>query len=243
MITVAEIGKSIVEMNLPERVFESFNQAKNFLQSTTQQTKSLAADAQQAVNTITTAADKAVNTLSATAKGTLEQTLQKADQVSDFTSNAMQTTINNSVSEWLQTHPVVFRLVQLLIWATNHPIWGVVMLLFTLAIAWSLIKAISRLIETAWLFLLQAPFKLSRALFGVSAKSLGRFKSVVVKQVADTKTTPTEILQHSTESTQKNKQQRLVEISDRLEAMQNEQKELLQEVAVIVAIDNINIEI
>lgn len=99
MITAAEIGQSIEEVNLPERFFAVFNQAKNFLQSTTQQTKSLAANAEQAVNTITTATNKAVDTVNAAAKNSLEQTLQKADQVNNFTSNAMQTAISNSVSE------------------------------------------------------------------------------------------------------------------------------------------------
>ncbi len=235
MITVAEIGKFLGEINLPKGVLAGFEQAKDFLQKTTQQTQeSLATTAEKTVTTITTATDKAVDTLSATAKGTFEQTLQKADQISNFTSNAMQTAINDSVSEWLQTHPVVFRLVQLLVWATNHPIWGVVMLLFTFAIAWSLIKAISRLIETAWLALLQAPFKLTQALFGVSAKSLGKFKG---------KQTETLVLQNSNSQPIPQDNQRIGEIFHRLEAIQNEQSELLQEVAAILASDNIDIKI
>lgn len=239
MITAAKIGKFLGEINSPKGVLASFEQAKDFLQETTQQTQeSLTATAEKTVNTITTAADKAVDTLSSTAKGTFEQTLQKADQLSNSTSNAMQTAINNSVSEWLQAHPVVFRLVQLLVWATNHPIWGVVLLFFVFAIAWSLIKAISRLIETAWLALLQAPFKLSQALFGVSAKSLGKFKGLAVKQ------TETPVLQNSSsQPIPKNKQQRIAEISHRLEAIQNEQSELLQEVATILDSDNIDIKI
>jgi hypothetical protein len=153
----------------------------------------------------------------------------------------MQTAINNSVSEWLQAHPVVFRLVQLLVWATNHPIWGVVMLLFAFAIAWSLIKAISRLIETAWLALLQAPFKLSQALFGVSAKSLGKFKGLAVKQMVAKTTDP--VLHNSNSELIPQDKQRIGEIFNRLEAIQNEQSELLQEVAAILASDNIDIKI
>lgn len=240
MITTAESSKSIVEMNLPERVFESFNQAKNFLQSTTQQTKSLAANAQQAVNTITTATNKAVDTMSAAAKNSLEQTLQKADQVSDFTSNAMQTAISNSVSEWLQAHPTILRLMQLLIWATNHPVVSIVIFIFVVAIAWSLIKAIARLFEKASLSLLQAPVKLVQLLFALSAKSLGKFSGLTSnKPIIDNNETP--VLQLSTSNlVDNNKQQRVAEISTRLEAIQTEQNELLQEVAAILASEKIN---
>ncbi len=229
MITAAELGKSA-------GFFTDFKQTKDFLQSTTLQTKELlSATTDKVVNTITIATDKAVDTISTAAKDSLEQTLQKADQVNNFTSKAMQTAINNSVSEWLQAHPLVFRLVQFLIWGTNHPIWGLVTLLFTVAIAWSLIKAISSLIETAWLALLKAPLKLSQALFGVSAKSLGKFGGLVNKQLTANKN-PDLVLQPS-EVIQLNKQQRLAEISTRLETIQKEQSELLQEVTIILAAD------
>lgn len=241
MITQVENSNSIVEMNLPERVFQSFNQAKNFLQSTTQQTKSLAANSQQAVNTITTATNKAVDTVNAAAKNSLEQTLQKADQVNKFTSNAMQTAISNSVSEWLQAHPTILRLTQLLIWATNHPIVSIVIFIFVVAIAWSLIKAIARLFEQASLSLLQAPLKLVQFLFAFSAKFLGKFSSLASNQLAIDKNTETTVLQLSSSNVvDKNKQQRVAEILTRLEAIQNEQNELLQEVTAILASDKIN---
>lgn len=237
MITAAKIGKSIEEVNLPEEFFIDFKQAKDFLQGTTQQTKELlSTTTDKVVNTITIATDKAVDTINATAKNSLEQTLQKADQVSNFTSNAMQTAISNSVNEWLEAHPVVFRLVQFMIWGTNHPVWGLVILLFMIAIAWSLIKAISRLIETAWLTLLKAPFKLSQALFGVSAKSLGKFGGLVSKQLTVAGNS-NPVLQPSSEVIHQNKQQRLAEVSTRLEAIQKEQSKLLQEIAEILALD------
>ena len=200
-----------------EKVFGGFEKAKDFLNETTQQAKeALAATTGKAVNTITTATDKAVDTVSATAKSSLDQTLQKADQVSGATSNAIQTAISDSVSEWLQAHPIVFRLVQMLLWATNHPIVSLIVLLFTLAIAWSLIKAIGRLVEAAGFSILQAPLKLGQVLIKVSAKKKA--------------------------GGEKNKQ-RLAEISTRLEAIQNEQNELLQEAAAIIASNKVDIEV
>lgn len=229
MIIQAESGKSVVDISLPEEVFGGFEKALDFLEETTQQTKdSLAATAGKAVDTITTATDKAVDTVSATAKGSLEQTLQKADQLSGATSNAIQTTISNSVSEWLQAHPEVSRLVQLLLWATNHPILSLIILLFTVAIAWSLIKALGRLIEMAGWSLLQAPFKFSQVLIGVSAKSLGKFGGKAVKEAGGAEG-------GGGAEGAEDKQQRLAEISTRLEAIQEEQNQLLREAASIFA--------
>jgi hypothetical protein len=243
MITQAESGKSIGEISLPEGVFGSFDRAKDFLKETTQQSKeSLAATAEKAVNTITTVTDKAVDTVSVTAKGSLEQTLQKADQLSSAMSNAMQTAIASSVNDWLQAHPTILQLVQLLIWATNHPIVSLIVLLFTIAIAWSLIKVIARLFEQASLSLLQAPFKLIQFLIAASAKSLGKAGSLATKQLSIANTAEYRVLQHSSSTTvYQDKQQRLAEISTRLEAIQKEQNELLQEVAEILASDKINI--
>lgn len=209
-ITQAENSKSLVKISLPEGVFGGFEQTKGFLKETTQQIKeSLAATGENAANIITTAT---------------EQTLQKADQLSGATSNAIQTAISDSVSEWLQDHPVVLRLVQMLLWATNHPIVSLIIFLFTVAIAWSLIKALGRLIEMAGWSLLKAPFELGQVLIGVSAKSLGKFGGLAVKRAGEA-------------GGEKDKQQRLAEISTRLETIQKEQNELLQEVAAILASD------
>ena len=205
-------GNSLEEIGLPQSVFAHFEKAKDFLEETTQQTKeSLSATAGKVVNTIYKATDRAVDTASSTAKDSLEQTLRKADQLSSATSNTVQTAISDSVSEWLQVHPVVFRLVQLLLWATNHPIVSLLTLLFTVAFAWSLIRALGRLIEMAGWSLLKAPFKLSQVLIGVSAKSM-------VKGIEGEKN-----------------HLRLAEISIKLEAIQKEQNELLTEAAALLA--------
>lgn len=230
-MTAAEIGKFLVEINSPKGVLSGFEQ---------QQTKSLAASVEKVVNTITTAADKAVDTVSATAKGSLEQTLQKATQVSNFTSNAMQTAITSSVNDWLQAHPTILQLMQLLIWATNHPIVSLVIFIFGVAIAWSLIKVIVRLFEQTSLFLFQTPFKLIQFLITVSTKSLGKV-GIATKQPLIANTSQYPVLQHSTVTTHQDKQQRLVGIANRLEAIQKEQNELLQEVAEILTSDKVNI--
>ena len=203
MITQSN-GNLLAEIGLPQRVFAHFEKAKDFLQQTKE---SLSVTTGKVVNTI----HKATDTASDTAKDSLEQTLQKADQLSSATSNTVQAAISDSVGEWLQAHPIVLRLVQLLLWATSHPIVSLIMLLFTVAITWSLVKALGRLIEMAGWSLLKAPFKLSEVLIGKSAKSM-------VKGAVGEKN-----------------HLRLTEISTKLEAIQKEQNELLQEAATLLA--------
>ncbi|MFE1744213.1 hypothetical protein [Coleofasciculus sp. H7-2] len=159
-------------------------------------------------------------------------------------SNPIQTAIASSINEWLQAHPSVLRLLQIFIWATNHPIVSLVILLFAVAIAGSLIKAVGRLIETTSLSILKAPFKLIQLLFGVSFQSMGKFGGLAFKHLTSAKNAELPALPDSiSQPTQKDKQQRLAEISSRLETIQKEQNELLQEVAAILTSDKIDIEV
>lgn len=227
-------------------VTEATDKAVDNVTVTAQQAQdSLTTKTHTAVDTVTTATSDSVKTITATAqraqaslgetieqtKGSLEQTLHTADQLKSTTSETIQTAIGSSINDWLLAHPVAFRLVQLLIWATNHPIVSLIIFLFTMAIAWSLIKAIGRLVETIGLSLLQAPFKLSQALIAVGFKSLGKFRGLAVA-----KDMKTPALQASnSQQIHQDKHQRLAEISTRLEAIQQEQNDLLQEAAAILS--------
>lgn len=195
---------------------------------------SLTATTHKAVDAVTAVTSDSVKTLTAQAKGSLEQTLQTTEQLKNTTSDAIQTAINSSVNDWLARHPVALRLVQALLWATNHPILSLVILLITVALAWSLIKAVGRLFEIAGLSLLQAPFMLGMALVGAGSQTLRKFGGLALKQLPSTQD-PALLSQHS--GYEKDKQQRLAEISTRLEVISQEQNELLQEAAAILTTD------
>jgi len=234
-----------------ESLKQTTGQAVNTLTGTTEQAKdSLTTKTHAAVDTVTTVTSDSIKTITATAKltqasleetikqtkGSLEQTLQTAEQLKSTTSEAMKMAISSSINDWLQAHPVAFRLVQMLVWATNHPIVSLILFIFAVAIAWSLIKALGRLIETIGSYLLQAPFKLSQVLIKIGFKSLGKFKGLAVNQLVVAKNTKTPALPDSdSQLIQQDKQQRAAEILTRLEAMRQEQNELLQEVAAILA--------
>ncbi|HAZ47570.1 MAG TPA: hypothetical protein DDW76_03575 [Cyanobacteria bacterium UBA11369] len=155
----------------------------------------------------------------------------------------MQAAIASSVSHWLQQHPAVFRVLEILIWMTNHPIISLGIVLFAIALIWQMIKGLGYLIEIGVRSLMQAPIKLLLFLFGIGAKSLSAVGGLALKQLAGTKNTLPALPPASSQPVLPDKKQRLAEISIRLEALQKEQNELLQEVAAIMASDKINLEV
>ena len=238
-----------IGINLPEGVSQRFQQAKHFVN---QSVNSLSQSAHQVgeswKQTATTATDKAIDTVTTSlgqAKGSLEQSLQTADQIKSTTSSAIETAVASSVNDWLVQHPAIFRLVQILAWATNHPIISLVILLFVIAIAGSIIKAIVRLIETASWSILQVPFKLLVVLSKASFLAFIKIGNLSLKELRGAKTDNTMLaLSPATyQAINKDKQQRLAEITARLEDIQKEQKELLEEAAEIIAVDTIDIKI
>ncbi|MCC5647588.1 hypothetical protein LC607_32710 [Nostoc sp. CHAB 5824] len=230
---------SQIDIHLPNGVLQRLQNVKDFVG---ENVNSLSNSAQQAGEslkaTATTTTDKAIDTVTTS----LEQTWQTADKFKSTTSGAVKDAIASSVSDWLTQHPIFFRLVQILGWGANHPIISIVILLFALALLWSVIKAIVRLIETASWSILKVPLKLLQALIKVSFLSLAKVGSFGVQRITGAKKTEN-LPVLLPESFQPNKQQRLAEISYRLEAIQKEQHELLQEAADLIASDTIDIDI
>lgn len=225
----------------------SFDKVKDLLTSCAD---SIGQKTQQAKATLVEDADKAVDRVNAIASGaqgsiveninktkdSLEQTFQVTRQIKSTTSDAIQTAISSSLSDWLVDHPAVLRVVELLAWGTNHPILSLVILLFAIAIAFSLIKAIGSIFEKAWLTILQAPLKLVQFLITVSSQSFGKFGSLMIKPLVGDENTDLSNLQSTFKSNHHNKQ-RLVEISNRLEEIQKEQNELFKEAAAMLNSD------
>jgi hypothetical protein len=238
-----------IDINLSEGIWQRFQQGKHFVNDSLNILTNSAQQAGQSFKeTANQATDRAINTVTTTweqAKGSVEESLQTAEQVKSTTSQAVQTAIASSMHDWLAQHPVFLRLVQILSWATNHPIISCVMLVFILALVWSIIKAIMRLIEAASWSILQVPIKLLQSLVKVSFLTFSRFGSFAVQKITNTQ--PNEeisaLLPINTQVIYQDKQQRLAEISHRLEAIQQEQHELLQEAADIIASGTIDIKI
>ncbi|HEY9692057.1 MAG TPA: hypothetical protein V6D15_07620 [Oculatellaceae cyanobacterium] len=152
-------------------------------------------------------------------------------------SDPIQRAIASSADQWLQSHPAVFKLVQILVWGSNHPVWSFAIFIVVVAIALNLIKLIGQLIEVASRSLLLAPFKLIFVTLKVSFQYLWKALGLVFKKDVTTNNAETLALPDTTSEIveiEKDKQQRLIEIAKRLETLRQEQDELLQEVASIL---------
>ena len=171
------------------------------------------------------------------AKGSLEQNLEQI---------TVQTVFTSSVTDWFEQHSAFLRIIKTFNWSINHPIISLIIILFALAIFWSLIKAITHLIESASLSILQIPVKLLQALIKFCWLFIGKFSNFAHKKFTDEKTVDKTLkiyrLQQNTASQRisDNKQQRLKDISLRLAEIQLEQQELLQEAADILDTEKIN---
>ncbi|MEH2423178.1 MAG: hypothetical protein V7K48_20375 [Nostoc sp.] len=230
---------SQIDIHLPNGVLQRLQNVKDFV---SENVNSLSNSAEQIGKslkaTATTITDRAIDTVTTS----LEQSWQTADKFKSTTSGAVKDAIASSASDWLTQHPIFFKLVQILGWATNHPIISIVILLFAIALLWSIIKAIVRLIETASWSILQVPIKLIQAFLKVSFLSLVKVGGFAIQRITGAKTTDN-LPALLPENFQPNKQQRLAEISNRLEAIQKEQNKLLQEAADLIADNTIDIEV
>jgi len=229
---------SQINISLPEGVAQSWQNVKDFVN--------------QEVNSVSNSAQQVGESWQQTATTTLEQAkssigqgLQTADQFKNTTSGAIETAIASSMNDWLTQHPAMLHLLQVLNWAANHPVISLVIVLFSLAIVLSIINAIIHLFTTASFSILQAPLKLLQALIKIIFLSIAKasnftFNKITNNQKIDNNST---LLTNKIHPIYQDKQQRLAEISFRLEALQQEQKQLLQEASEIIATDPKNLEI
>lgn len=161
---------------------------------------------------------------------TTDRLQAKTEQLKHATSDAMANAITSSTHDWLQAHPVALQTINVILWAINRPIISLVLLLVAIAIAISIIKAINRLLEIAGLSLLKAPFWLSQSLIklGYQGGNTTVNRWFALKK---TQNSPPAVVV---------KEQRLKEISTRLNELQQEHNELLHELIVIVGSEQVS---
>ncbi|MCF4969051.1 hypothetical protein [Nostoc sp. CMAA1605] len=182
----------------------------------------------------------------------IHQSWQTAEDFQAMTAKNMQTALLNptegitsAFNDWLLQHPTLWRLVQILDWATNHPILSLIGLLLILTLIWSMVKAMMRLIEKASWSLLQVPLKLIETALKFGFFSLVKIFNLAFNKASHHQNITDNIVLTSQDSPiiYEIKQQRLAEIVLRLEAIQQEQKELLQEASTLIAQDSMDFNI
>lgn len=152
-----------------------------------------------------------------------------------------------SLTGWLFGHQNLSGMMNILAWVSSHPLWSGVIGLLSIAVVWSIIRAIVRGIESISVTILQTPLKLIWQGIKLIFQGLGKgvwfgWKKLTTKSSQETETSGDKEVDGTVETAvqvdvvpiQLQTQQRLAEISMRLVQIQREQTELLQEAAMLM---------
>jgi hypothetical protein len=124
----------------------------------------------------------------------------------------MERAINSFVHRWLVQHPVMS-------WLVQHPVISLVGFLvaaiFFIRFFVAIYKLITNSIDRLWLWILRSPFLLIKTLFGWELKP---------KTQTTTQITSYEVTTNS---------EQLTQICDRLNAIQQQQQQILQDIALL----------
>ncbi|MEP6519525.1 hypothetical protein [Microcoleus vaginatus] len=195
---------------------ETINQTTNSVVNTLNQSTS------QAVETVNQATEKA--------KASLEDSINKATNMTEAASNALQSAINGTVKNWIDSHPVVF-------WLVSHPLISLAMLLLFIFLILGLLQALGSFFAEGWLFILQRSGKFMQGVLSVGSKSVSNFGGVAVNSLVSKNPeykNNSALQLRGVESNSLESQERLANILTRLEAIRQEQNQLLQEASAIL---------
>lgn len=219
----------MMSLQIPEQLRQQFENTKQLVNNNIHSLTEKAQQTSSSIQQITTETKaKAMDSV----RDSFGKTLQTAGQIQQSTSTAIQTSINSPINDWLQQHPLIYQLVKFLGWASNHPILGAVIILLVIAIAWSLIRAIVRLIESASLSILKTPLKVIWLFSGYIWQLFRKFTISNWNKLNNTNHSQIiPLIDASFTNVDNKKQTRLAEISIRLTEIHSEQSALLAEAA------------
>jgi hypothetical protein len=228
----------IMSVQIPQQLHQHFENTKQLVNNNIQSLAEKAQQTSSSIQQITTETKaKAIDSV----RNSFGKTLQAAEHIQQSTSTAIQTSINSPLNDWLQQHPLIYQLVKFFGWASNHPIWGIVIILLLIAIAWSLIRAIVRFIESASLSILKTPLKVIWLFCGYIWQLFSKFAVSNWNKLNNANQSQiTPLIDVDFKNVGKEKEARLAEISIRLTEIQSEQSALLTEAAQLLKSDNAN---
>jgi hypothetical protein len=137
-------------------------------------------------------------------------------------SHSIEHAITNYFSQWLSQHPYLG-------WSIAHPLPSLGLLLLAIFTLSRLIKAIGWGIDRIWLLILKTPFKLLQPVFGLIGSSIWRIFG------HNSTNAPHPIVK----STQIPPPERVEMIVDRLQILNQEQENLLQELGKLMSITSV----
>ena len=155
-------------------------------------------------------ADK-LNPLKTKASSLLNGATEKASSLDDYLVDSIGNSVDSRWNLWLLNHPF-------LAWMVDHPLVSLISILITVILTVRLLatiyRAIANTIDRMWLWILRSPFLLLKLLFGWEIKPKA--------PIANTTVTNYEVT---------NNPQELEEIIARLDLIQQQQQQIIQDLA------------
>jgi phage-related protein len=194
--------------NAANIISESAETARNTISQTT-------SNAASSINAISNQAISNVNEVTEKTKASLEETLQQAQAVNHALSQSIQTGINSLIHDWISAHPFLF-------WMMSHPLYSFIILLLTVLLLAGLFRAISSLTAGFWIQMLTAPLKLLTSIGKLTVGSAGTLSLWGFRRFSQP------------QDQQISSQEKISQIFSRLEAIKQEQDQLLQELSTLL---------
>lgn len=216
------------------RVSETTNKAVDAVSHSAATAKeTLTQTTNSAINTLNQTTSQAVDNLTQAtekAKDSLQHEIQQAENISNAASNALQNAINTTFKNWIDSHPTI-------VWLLSHPLLTIVMVVLFVFIILGFFQALSGFFAEAWLFILQSPGKFIHWVFSGGSKPVGNLGKVAVNSLVSRnqeENNNSALQLRGVESNSLDSQERLANILTRLDAIRQEQSQLLQEASAIL---------
>jgi hypothetical protein len=154
-----------------------------------------------------------LNPIKAQALSLIHQAMEQASSVDHYLIDSIGSSVGSPITVWLTQHP-------LLAWLVNHPLTafliGLAATILLVRLLLTIYRAIAITIDRIWLAILRSPLFLLKFLFGWETKP-------------KTVTTNTTVTNYEVT----NDSQQLEQIISRLDQIQQQQQEIMQELALL----------
>lgn len=154
-----------------------------------------------------------LNELKITASASWHNAINKATAWDNYFVNSISNSITSAMNDWLGQHPI-------LAWLFNHPfislIIGFITVILIVRLILTIYRAIATTIDRMWLWILQSPFLLLKFLFGWEVKPKNKIPQTTITNYEVT-----------------NNSEQLEEIMTCLAKIQQQQEEILQDIALL----------
>ncbi len=151
--------------------------------------------------------------LKITASTSWHNAINKATAWDNYFVNSISNSITSAMNDWLEQHPI-------LAWLFNHPfislIVGFITVILIVRLILTIYRAIATTIDRMWLWILQSPFLLLKFLFGWEVKPKNKIPQTTITNYEVT-----------------NNSEQLEEIMNCLATIQQQQEEILQDIALL----------